>query len=114
MMKEMLTRNVQKAAAAVSVALLVGSFVVVPAQAQSKQTIKKMDSTVNLKESGAAATSILGGEANLNVGGALVTNGATQDIGEMKSNVVMEKSGVAATTILGGKDNAKIGGDTAH
>jgi hypothetical protein len=113
MMKDALIRNAQKVAAAASVALLVGSLVVVPAQAQSKQTIKKMDSTVNIKEAGAAATSILGGEANLNVGGALVTNGATQDIGEMKSTVVMEKSGVAATTILGGKATATIGGATA-
>ena len=66
-----------------------------------------------MKESGAAATTILGGEANFNVGGALVTNGATQDIGEMKSTVNMEKSGVAATTILGGKATATIGGATA-
>jgi hypothetical protein len=73
MMKEVLIRNARKAAAAASVALLVGSLVAVPAQAQSKQTIKKMDSTVNMKESGAAATTILGGEANLNVGGGSCT-----------------------------------------
>jgi len=113
MMKEVLIRNAQKVGAAASVALLVGSLVVVPAQAQSKQTIKKMDSTVAVEKGGVAATSVLGGEANLNVGGALATNGATQDIGEMKSNVVIKESGVAATTVLGGKATATIGGATA-
>ena len=113
MMKDALIRHAQKVAATASVALLVGSLVVIPAHAQSKQTIKKMDTTVNTENSGVAASTVLGGEANLTVGGALATNGATQDIGEMKSNVVIKNSGVVASTVLGGKATATIGGATA-
>jgi hypothetical protein len=102
----------QKMVAAAAGALFIGSLLVIPAQAQTKQTIKKMDSTVSMTESGAAAMTILGGKADLNLGGASARNGATQDIGEMKSNIVMNKSGAAAMTILGGEASANIGGAT--
>ena len=114
MMKEMLIRQAQKAAAAASVALLVGSLVAVPAHAETKQKVGKTDTTVTVENGGIGSVAVMGGQADTNVGGISAKNGATQEIGEAKSNVSIKNGGVGAVTVMGGEANVNVGGITAR
>jgi len=77
--------------------------------AEPNQKIGKMDTTVMMENAGVAATTVLGGKADVNVGSAVAQDGSQQDIGEFKANVTIKNAGVAATTVLGGKAQANIG-----
>jgi uncharacterized protein YggE len=112
MMKEVLIRHTQKAAAAASVALLIGSLVVVPAQAKSTQKIGEFDSTVTLENSGAGSVTVMGGTANTNIGVASAKNGATQEIGKFKANVSLKNAGIGAVTVFKGTANTNVGSAT--
>ena len=109
MMKEVLIRHAQKVAAAASVALLVGSLVVVPAHAKSTQKIGEFDSTVTLENSGAGSVTVMGGTANTNIGVASAKNGATQEIGKFKANVSLKNAGIGAVTVFKGTANTNVG-----
>lgn len=109
MMKEVLIRHAQKATAAASVALLVGSLVVVPAHAKSTQKIGEFDSTVTLENSGAGSVTVMGGTANTNIGVASAKNGATQEIGKYKANVSLKNAGIGAVTVFKGTANTNVG-----
>jgi hypothetical protein len=77
--------------------------------AKTKQDIGKMDTTVDLENSGAGALGFLGGQAELNLGSAIAQDGTTQKIKEFKAQVRMKNSGAGALGFLGGRSQTNIG-----
>jgi hypothetical protein len=114
MTRKTLIRGAQKMAAAAAGALFVGSLLVIPAHAGSKQKIGKMDTTVNLENGGVGSVTVMNGKATTNVGSAVATGGATQDIDQFTSKVNVKNSGIGAVTVMRGTATANVGSAVAE
>jgi hypothetical protein len=102
MTKKSLIRGAQKMAAAAAGALFVGSLLVIPAHAASKQKAGKIDQSVTVENGGIGSVAVMGGTANTYVGSVIAKKGATQDLGEVTSKVSVKNGGIGSVSVMKG------------